>query len=146
MKPITCPISSERIPEHLPRLTALWTILLLVGFLLTGFWPLITLVVIDFLCRSLQFERYSFLTALSKKTARLLQLNSAMIDKAPKVFAARLGLVFSIFIHLLYLSGFTYTAGIAALTLISFAALECLLSICIGCYIYSWLIVPFKSK
>ena len=64
----------------------------------------------------------------------------------PKRFAAGLGLLFSLGIaaclHLHYPAATYAIAGI----LILCAALEAAFNICLGCYVYNWIVAPIVNK
>jgi len=64
-------------------------------------------------------------------------LKSKPVDRAPKRFAAFVGLVFLAAILTATLTGFALTAKIIAGVLVVFAALESLLGFCAGCYVYA---------
>jgi hypothetical protein len=57
-----------------------------------------------------------------------------------------LGFIFSILIVVLFFLEFYYTAKIVGSFLILFAILESVFNICVGCYIYNWIIAPFENK
>ena len=146
MKNIVCPVSPERVAEHIPRINALLVIFTIGLYFIFNTWFLPLLLVIDFFIRGFGNAHYSPLARLSAFISRRLDLKSSMIDKAPKIFAARLGFVLSAVILLVHLltsgTGMFVLAGGLAL----FAGLECVFNICVGCYIYSWLIIPWLSR
>lgn len=137
MKNITCPISSERIPEHTPRIIALFIAFILIAYIISGnlFFPLI--LAVDFFSRSFLRGKFSLIAFVAKYTGRFFNIKSKLVDKAPKIFAARLGFGFSLV--LLGLAFFNYTLA-AQLVVILFgtcAFLEFAFSFCVGCIIYS---------
>ena len=69
-----------------------------------------------------------------------------MIDKAPKIFAARLGFLMTTVIAVLFILHLQILSMIVAGILIFFATLEFVFAICVGCMIYSYVIVPFYKK
>jgi hypothetical protein len=69
-----------------------------------------------------------------------------MIDKAPKIFAARLGLVMTSVITGLFIFELKVASVIVASILVFFASLEFFFAICVGCMIYTYLILPFYKK
>jgi len=69
------------------------------------------------------------------------------IDKAPKIFAARIGFVFSIGMLALTLLGLSTVAFSVASVLIVFAFLECGLNFCAGCWVYTYIVIPlYRDK
>ncbi|MFT3738250.1 MAG: DUF4395 domain-containing protein [Breznakibacter sp.] len=143
MKSIVCPISSERVPSALPRITAFYVVAVLLAAIITGSYLLIVLLSVDFYLRGFNLENYSPLTFLSKKTSGLLDATGRPIDKAPKLFAARLGFVFTLAIVSAGFSGLSNFALILSIGLMGFALLEGVFGLCVGCVIYSWLVLPF---
>ena len=63
----------------------------------------------------------------------------------PKKFAAALGFVFSLSILILFVLEFNIPALVVGGLLIGCALLESVLKICVGCYIYTWFVAPFKN-
>jgi hypothetical protein len=62
-----------------------------------------------------------------------------MVDSAPKVFAARIGVAFSVVTTILYAENHLYAGSIVLVILLLCAALESFLSFCLGCWMYSLL-------
>jgi hypothetical protein len=146
MKNIVCPISAERVPEHLPRINALFVISLLTLYLFTGFIPLLLFLFIDFIARGTGYAQFSLIHHASSGISQSFQLKSQLIDKAPKLFAARLGAVMIGAASLLVLIGQPIAASVVAIAVAFFATLECVLNFCVGCYVYSLIVLPFYSK
>ena len=145
MKTIVCPVSSERIPAVLPRVTAFYVIAVLLVALTAEFYLLAAFLTIDFYLRGFHNGTYSLLAVAARRTSKLLNVSGKTVDKAPKVFAARLGFVFSLSIAVTGLVGLTPVALTLALGLTFFALLECVFDFCVGCVIYSWLVLPFAK-
>jgi hypothetical protein len=145
MKAITCPISSGRVPAAIPRLVAFFVAAIVVVALLTGFYPLLLLLAIDFFIRGFLENRKSPLALLALLVYNLGGFESPMIDRAPKAFAAKIGFALS---SILFVSGLVSLSGlfvVLAVGLAVFAMLESLFAICVGCYIYTYLYLPFRS-
>jgi hypothetical protein len=142
MKQLICPISTEKVNEHLTRLNAFFTILLVAaGFVFNSvLFPL--LLMVDFFIRAFADSRYSPVSYASSGLARLLQLGKKPIDKAPKIFAARMGFIMTLAIAILFLVGFYTASLVVAAILVFFASLEFLFGICVGCYIYTYFVLP----
>ncbi|MBN2742535.1 MAG: DUF4395 domain-containing protein [Marinilabiliaceae bacterium] len=146
MKPIICPVSFNRVPSHVPRVNAVFVVFLLLGWAWLQWHWILMLLLADFFLRGFAFGRWSPLVMLSKMLSQQVGLTSAMIDIAPKVFAARLGLVFVAFILLLSLNGAIYSSLTALFVMVVFALLEAILNFCVGCYVYHWMVRPFKNQ
>jgi hypothetical protein len=70
----------------------------------------------------------------------------APIFSAPKRFAAALGLVFSLTITVLIFIQLTSLAYIIGGILVVCALLELVFKICLGCYVYNWVVLPIQNK
>ena len=146
MKNILCPISDERINEQVTRLNALLAIVTVVLAFVSKSPLFLIFLMADFYMRGFTMLKYSPISYASSRLSNALQLTNKPIDKAPKIFAARLGFVMSSVISLLFIFNFQLSAGIIAGVLIFFASLEFAFAICIGCTIYSYLVLPFHKK
>lgn len=143
IKQLVCPISNEQISERVTRINALLAILMVVaGFVFNSPFFIVFLMA-DFFIRAFTKLKYSPLSYLSMKMANTFQLDKKLIDKAPKVFAARLGFLMTLIILVLMLLGLHTFALIVGGILVFFASLEFALAICMGCILYTYLILPF---
>lgn len=143
MKHIVCPISNEKINEQITRLNALLGVIILISaFLFNSVFFLIFLAA-DFYIRAFTNLKFSPISYASHRLTNTLNLKSKSINKAPKIFAARLGFFMMLVITSLFLIGFNQTALVVAGILVFFASLEFALAICVGCIIYTYLILPF---
>lgn len=146
MKQLICPISNEYINERVTRLNALFGILLvLAGIIFNSVFPLILLTA-DFYTRAFSNAKYSPISYLSHRMTHALNLDKKSIDKAPKIFAARLGFVMSLTITILMTFQFNSASIAVGGILVFFASLEFALSICVGCIIYTYLVLPFYKQ
>jgi hypothetical protein len=143
LKELVCPVSTEKVDERVTRLNALLVILLVIaGFLFnTVIFPLF--LTADFFIRGFTRFKFSPLSYLSSQMANTLQLDKKIIDKAPKIFAARIGFIFSLAISVLLLFDLNTAALIMGGILVFFASLEMALAICMGCIMYTYLVLPF---
>jgi hypothetical protein len=141
MKALICPVSNERINESLTRLNALFTILLIAaGFYFNSVvFPLILLT--DFYIRAFTRSKLSPVSYVSSSLVRFLHLGKKPIDKAPKIFAARLGFVMTLAIAILFFMQLYTASMIVAGILVLFATLEFAFGICAGCLIYTYVIL-----
>ena len=136
-----CPISYKKIDEHVARLNGAFTVLLLAVFTVTGnIFPVIFLFV-DFLLRSGSLSRFSPLAFLSKNIAKALFSKPLLINAGPKVFAARLGVVFNFAIIVSSLSGLNNLALVFTAIFGTCAFLESAFGFCVACQVY-----PFVYK
>lgn len=146
MKNIVCPVSVERVPEHLPRITAFAVVSLLLAFLATGFFSILLFVLGDFITRASGYSQYSPLNYFSVGVSKFFKFKSGLIDKAPKLFAARMGVTMIGLAAVFQLTGLSTVSAIIVLAVAFFATLEFAFNFCVGCYIYSFFIFPIYNK
>jgi len=142
---LICPVSNEKTNERLTRLNAFFTVLLAsLSFILST--PVFLMfLLIDFFIRAFTKGKYSPLCLLSRTLLSLLKLSEIKIDKAPKIFAARMGFVMTLAITLLFLLNLSIAAMAIAGILIFFATLEFAMGVCVGCMIYTYMVLPFNK-
>jgi hypothetical protein len=146
MKNLVCPISDQRVNEQVTRINALLTVLVVVlAFVLNSVW-LLAFLMADFFIRAFTEIKFSPISFTSHSVRNALSLSVKMIDKAPKIFAARMGFLMSTMIAIFYIFNLTAAAVIVASVLIFFATLEFAFGICVGCMIYTYLVLPFYKK
>ncbi|MCY1720726.1 DUF4395 domain-containing protein [Prolixibacteraceae bacterium Z1-6] len=143
MKQIVCPISNEKINEQITRLNALIGIVIVaLGFTLNSVF-FFAFLLADFYIRAFTGLKFSPISYTSHRLANALNLQRKEIGKAPKVFAARLGFVMTLVITTLFLSGLTTAALVVGGILVFFSSLEFALGVCMGCILYTYVILPF---
>jgi hypothetical protein len=146
MRSVICPLSPERVNENSVRITGFLIAVLLSIYLVSDSIYIIWLLMLDFFIRTFTPLKYSPLSALASALTRLFRLPVIKIPKAPKIFAARVGFVFTLIIALLHYSGMRVSGAVLGLVLIVFALLEAALNICVGCQVYTYIILPFYKK
>lgn len=143
---LICPVSPERVDENRVRVTALGVILMMGVFFLTGNVLFPALLIVDFFIRAFSRLPYSPLSWLAHKLVMVIGTKPVLIDKAPKIFAARIGLLFTVIITVASFLGFGLLANIMGATLVLFAFLECGLNFCTGCWVYTFIVYPRVRK
>lgn len=136
-----CPISSHSINENVARSNAGITVLFLISFFVTGSILPIIVLLVDFLLRGLELSKYSPLARISKFIISVLMLEKHLVNSGPKLFAARIGIVFSVAIAISLLLGLTGLAFVLASVFGICAFLEFAFNYCVACKIY-----PFVYK
>lgn len=131
--------------ENTVRLTAFFVIIVLATALFFRLPYLVLLLVFDFIIRALGLL-FSPLALFSKSIIKILGLKKKPIFAAPKRFAATLGSVFALLVFLLMLNGFYDSAFAVGFLLIILASLESFFKICVGCYLYQFIIIPIQNK
>ena len=136
-----CPISTNKIDEHIARLNATFTVLLITALILTNNILIATFLLIDFTLRGTENSKYSILSIVSKLIVNSLGLKKKPVNSGPKVFAARIGIVFSFLVVLFSILNLQ-TAALAFASIFGVCAfLESALGFCVACRIY-----PFVYK
>ncbi len=147
MKNVVCPISSEKVFVNVPRITALLVLGMLAAYLFSNQMVVLAVLIVDFFIRGFGKSKYSPLAILANKIHGLFSWgNERLINKAPKIFAARLGFVFTTLIFVLSLLGLEGVSYLLSGLLILFASLECLVNFCVGCWVFTLFVNPFYSK
>ncbi len=139
---LNCPISPDKVNEHTARITALLTVATLGVSLYLNSYPLSLLLTLDFFIRAFTPGLYSPLRFLSQQIGQVLGVSVKLINARPKRFAAGVGFILSLLITLFQLFSFTTAALLSGFILIFFASLEGLLGFCMGCMIYTYVILP----
>lgn len=142
-----CPISNKKIDENVARFNGGFTVILLVVFLITQNIIPIVFLLIDFFLRSAELSAYSPLANLSKFVINALGIKKNPINAGPKIFAARIGVLFSALILISNLTGYE-TASYVFTAIFGFCAfLESAFGYCVACQIYPIVFrLTYKAK
>lgn len=143
---VICPVSEEKINEKVARIIAFFTILIVIAGVCFKSPVVIAALAIDFYLRTFTSGKYSPLRYISKRFSNYIGLSPKMVDAAPKKFAASIGLLFTISIAGLLSFSHDRSADILAAVLLICAGLESFKSICLGCIVYTYIVLPFLSK
>src|SRR5580658_6721116 len=93
---LECPVDFVLINENKARLTAFFVLVLAVWFLFTQTWMIPAFLAIDFFIRVNNWGKYSLFGILSDAVIKQVKIPNKPTDRAPKRFAAGVGLVFSL--------------------------------------------------
>jgi len=143
---LICPVSPERVDENRVRVTALGVILMMGAYLWTGMAIFPAFLAFDFYIRAFTRLSYSPISWLAYLFVKQMGTQPVLIDKAPKMFAARIGLLLTLITTAAALLGWSLTAYLAGSTLVLFAFLECGLNFCAGCWVYTYVVYPLVRK
>lgn len=141
MKSLICPISTSQIDRSVVRITGFLMAVMIALYAFTGSIYFVMAITIDYFVRAFTSLQHSPFSWSACQVARLFKLPEEQIDKAPKVFAARVGFLFALATVILY---FIHPASslIVSLLLMSFALLESVFDFCVGCVVYTHLVFP----
>lgn len=128
--------------EHAIRIVAAEVAVLTMIALIFGWSFPAFLLVGDFALRTFT-RQASPLSAIADTIAAAAGLQPRPIFAAPKKFAALLGFMFSVVILISLHYNLATTTYVAGSLLFVCATLEAAFNICIGCYVYSLIVVPF---
>jgi hypothetical protein len=143
---LICPISTESLDENQVRATAFGVVVLMGFFFITGSSIFPAVLTADFFIRAFTRFKFSPLGWLGHRFVRAIGTEPVWIDKAPKVFAARVGLLLTFITTAATLIGFQMLAVVSGATLVVFAFLECGLNFCAGCWVYTYVVYPLVRK
>lgn len=146
MKNLVCPISEKRVNEQVTRLNAMFVIGITILALVINSVALLVFMMADFYIRAFTDVKYSPISYVSHALSNALGLPVKLIDKAPKIFAARLGFLMMTTSTVLSIFGFKLASLLVAGILVLFAGLEFIFAICAGCLIYTYVVLPFYKK
>jgi Domain of unknown function (DUF4395) len=136
---IECPVDKITINETQARITAFFVLCACGWILFYPSWPVAAFLVIDFMFRMLGWAKYSLLNRIGAWVVKRLSLPVKPVDRAPKRFAAGIGLFFCAAILVCITVGYQKTAFSLTLIIAIFAALESFAGFCAGCYAYTLL-------
>jgi hypothetical protein len=128
------------------RVTALGVVMVMGAYFITDYAMLPALLLVDFFIRAFTRLPYSPLSGLAHIFVKVMGTQAVLIDKAPKIFAARIGLVLTLITTLAALLGLSLLAYISGSVLVLFAFLECGLNFCMGCWVYTYVVYPLAGK
>jgi hypothetical protein len=134
-----CPVSFKQVDENAARINAVLSAVSVVLFLATSYKFIMFFLAIDFFIRGFIDPLYSFYSAISKSFLRMMTIRPKLIEGSPKIFAAKMGFVFSTLIILFAVIDFQIVVKTIGIALIIFALLEGAFGICVGCNIYSFI-------
>jgi len=132
-----CPVDFIKINENKARLIAFFVLALTLVYLKTGFWLIIAFLLVDFVLRATNLGKLSLLGFVSDALIKQLKIKPNPVDRAPKRFAAMIGILFTAAILVSSILQSHVIAFSLAVVLSIFATLECFFAFCAGCYVYS---------
>ncbi len=143
---LICPVSTERVDENRVRTTAFGMLTLMGLFFMTRNPVFPGIMVVDFYIRAFTRLKYSPVSYLAHLFVKGIGTGPIWIDKAPKVFAARVGFLLTSLTLGASILGLPLMATITGATLVCFAFLECGLNFCAGCWVYTFVVFPLVRK
>jgi hypothetical protein len=143
---LICPVSNERVDENRVRTTAFGTLTMMGLFFLTKNPIFPGILMLDFYIRAFTKLKYSPLSYLAYLFVKAIRTEPVWIDKAPKMFAARVGFLLTSLTAAAALLQLPLMAMVTGSTLVLFSFLECGLNFCAGCWVYTFVVFPLVRK
>lgn len=143
---LVCPVSTERVDENRVRTTAFGILTMMGLFFMTNNPVFPAILMIDFYIRAFTRLKYSPVSFLAHLFVKAIGTDPVWIDKAPKMFAARVGLLLTSLTLGATLLHLPLLAMITGATLVLFSFLECGLNFCAGCWVYTFVVFPLVRK
>jgi hypothetical protein len=134
---LDCPVDHVTVNENKVRLVAFFVLLLAIALILFNSRVIAALLLVDFTLRAFNLNTYSPLGLISGVVVKQFHITNKPVDRAPKRFAAGVGLVFSAAILITLMLDLITTSKLITAVLILFAMLESVFGFCAGCYVYS---------
>jgi hypothetical protein len=128
---------SFRTDKRIARLNAFWATLALGAFLISGWWGIPAFLFVDYLLRGFFSGRMSPIAWLSRRVVALLRSAPQPQWAAPKIFAAKLGCLFSLAVLLLCAGGADAPARLLGASFAVLTSLEAFAGYCVACQIHA---------
>lgn len=142
----SCPISGEQRDNTTVRFVAGFVFIITGGILFIALRisaPIAAsfsaVLAIDFIIRGFVKPKYSPLATLARGAVSGLKLPKKMVDSGPKIFAARIGVLFTVSATILYIGNLLFAGTIVLVILLLCSGLESFFGFCLGCWMYSLL-------
>ena len=145
MNTVICPISPLRINNHVVRVVGFMMASMIAAYAVTNSVYFVAIISIDYFIRAFTPAKYSPFSWVAHQLVQSLNLTEVKIDKAPKIFAARVGFLFALTSTLLFFVN-PLSSLIVALVLMVFALLESVFDVCVGCLVYNYIVFPIFGK
>ncbi|MCH7811760.1 MAG: DUF4395 domain-containing protein [Chloroflexi bacterium] len=151
IKSLACPMSFERIDKNVVRSSAVITAVIIalysVLFLVSTTIVFILMLVVagDYFVRVFTPLKLSPIGWLGRQVTSGLGMTPKPMDKAPKIFAVRVGLIFAASSVGLFFVDPAIAIGVG-LALMAFNLLDGVPDICLGCYFYTYVSLPLLGQ
>lgn len=138
-------VAKSYLEENTIRFVALQVVIISIVLLAAQSKYLALLLATDFAIRAFSYLP-SPLAVVAKFLVKQFNVERKPVFAAPKKFAAAVGFVFSLSIFMLFQFELSTAAFLVGGVLVFCAVLESFFKICVGCYVYDWVVVPFKGQ
>ena len=145
-KNLICPVSNEKIDSYVSRLTIFMSVILVAVFIFTRNPLFLYTAAFDYCIRAFSSGGFSPLRFIAIQLTKIFRRDPKMIDKAPKVFASRLGFLCLFAASILISINLPVASTVIAAMATSLFLLDALGIICVGCLIYHNVVFPFYQN
>ena len=129
-----------QVNKKVARLNAVWVFVFSIIFILLPTWRWIVFVLLaNFFIKGFFGPWYSPISQINKAILKALRVEPEMIFAPPKIFAAKVGFVFSLVASILYLLNYQVAAVVVISILSLFAFLEFAFAFCMGCAAHNFI-------
>lgn len=129
-----------QVNRKVARLNAVWVFIFSMIFIFIPAWRWIVFVLlVNFFIKGFFGPWYSPISQVNKAILKALKVEPEMIFAPPKIFAAKVGFVFSLVASILYLLNYQTGAIVVIAILSVFAFLELAFLFCMGCVAHSFI-------
>ncbi len=134
-----CPISNTLVNAKAARLTSFLTFGLLVCLTLQPNLFALLILVYDFSVRGFTKKKWSLLGFVSNFLLSALKVEAKKVNAGPKIFAAKIGFVFSCILFVLFLLNLLVAMKAVTILFLVSVGLEAFFGYCIACKLYGLL-------
>lgn len=135
-----------QVNKKVARLNAVWVFVFSMIFIFLPAWRWIVFVLlVNFFVKGFFGPWYSPISQINKAILKALKVEPEMIFAPPKIFAAKIGFVFSLVASILYLLNYQVAAVVVISTLSLFAFLEFAFAFCMGCVAHDFINKTFGN-
>ncbi len=135
---VKCDIPKGQVNRKVARLNALVTLALSIIYILTFQVWIIYVITADFLIKGFIAPKFSPISKINVLILKVLKIKPDPIFAPPKIFASKIGFVFSLTIGILHILDYSTAAVVVVSVLAFFAFLESAFEICVGCWMHSY--------
>lgn len=143
---LDCPVDFVTVNEYQARWAASLVLVLTIGYIVSGYLVIPAFLAVDFFLRASTWGKYSLLGQFGRVLVKAFGVGNKPVDRAPKRFAALIGLLFTTAMTALHSLGAASISYILADILAIFAFLEAVFAFCAGCHVYTLIKPLLPSK
>jgi hypothetical protein len=145
-KDLICPVSEEKIDSYVSQLTIFISVILVTIYIFTLQPIYLYIATLDYGIRAFSDGALSPLRYMAIGVRNIVKWETKMINKAPKIFASRLGFLCLLAASILINLQMPVASVVIAVMATSLFLLDALGVVCVGCLIYYYIVFPMVRK